>query len=100
MVEERAELKGCTGSGSGARGGREIDGAALVRVQRTVVASAAPSMPDETTGNSSSAFHPARGGGARLLAVHLQQEILWVCPQTEVQLMVLQKMDCVGVCWV
>ena len=63
-VEERAELKGCSGSGSGAREGREIDGAVLVRILPTVMASTAPSMPGETTGNSSMAFHPAGSGGA------------------------------------
>ena len=87
------ELKGCSGSGSGARGGWEIDGAALVQVQPTVMASAAPSMPDESTGNSSSAFHPAGSGGASTS----QRKMLCVGPQTEVQLMVLQKMDCIGV---
>jgi len=46
------------------RDGREIDGAALVLVQPTVMAFTAPSMPGETTGNSSMAFHPAGSGGA------------------------------------
>jgi len=63
-VEERADTKGCTDSGSGVRGGREINGAALVRVQPTVGAPTAPSMSDQPSEGNTSAFHPTGGGGA------------------------------------
>jgi len=99
-VEERAELKGCSGSGSGAREGREIDGAVLVRVKPTAMASTAPSMPGETTGNSSTAFHPAGSRGAPppggTSASSTGNAV--GSPQAEVQLMVLLKVDHIEVC--
>jgi len=64
QVEERADTKGCPGSGSGVCGGREIDRAALVRVQPTVGAPTAPSMSDQPSESSTSAFHPTGGSGA------------------------------------
>jgi len=67
-MEDGDRMGGRPGSGSGMRGGWEINmphgGAALVRVQPVVGVPRAPSMSDYPSEGGPSAFHPAGGSGA------------------------------------